>query len=255
MSLLVCNTHPLGKLATITIYRLCSGHPFLTSTCWMLIILIMCSPQAAWGSVWPRWEWRTRRRTAGSSGRSWSAQTIASTAALEALSSSTRRCTSTPTTAYPLSKWSETVTSWWESRSGQPLFLILRSNMNQCTNHSDTAMLILMSTHLFPTSGGQRCGSPGRNCRRNDHTGSESSALVLPLMPSIYSRVVISQMSSTGLDGLSDRCAQYKKDGASFAKWRCVLKISDTNPSRLAIMANANVLARYCSICQQVRSR
>ncbi|KAJ0021954.1 hypothetical protein NQD34_009444, partial [Periophthalmus magnuspinnatus] len=54
-----------------------------------------------------------------------------------------------------------------------------------------------------------------------------------------------------GLDGLSERCAQYKKDGAVFAKWRCVLKISDTNPSQLAISENANVLARYSSICQQ----
>ncbi|KAK0139650.1 Fructose-bisphosphate aldolase C [Merluccius polli] len=58
-------------------------------------------------------------------------------------------------------------------------------------------------------------------------------------------------LAGTSLDGLSERCAQYKKDGASFAKWRCVLKISDTNPSRLAIEDNANVLARYCSICQQ----
>lgn len=55
-----------------------------------------------------------------------------------------------------------------------------------------------------------------------------------------------------GLDGLSERCAQYKKDGADFAKWRCVLKISDNTPSALAIMENANVLARYASICQQV---
>lgn len=58
---------------------------------------------------------------------------------------------------------------------------------------------------------------------------------------------------SLGLDGLSERCAQYKKDGADFAKWRCVLKISDTTPSELAIFENANVLARYASICQQVR--
>ncbi|CAG08958.1 unnamed protein product [Tetraodon nigroviridis] len=71
------------------------------------------------------------------------------------------------------------------------------------------------------------------------------SALLLRLCSHVL------QMFSTGLDGLSERCAQYKKDGASFAKWRCVLKISDTNPSRLAITANANVLARYCSICQQ----
>lgn len=54
-----------------------------------------------------------------------------------------------------------------------------------------------------------------------------------------------------GLDGLSERCAQYKKDGADFAKWRCVLKISDSCPSQLSIQENANVLARYASICQQ----
>uniref|UniRef100_A0A672NJ09 Fructose-bisphosphate aldolase n=1 Tax=Sinocyclocheilus grahami TaxID=75366 RepID=A0A672NJ09_SINGR len=52
------------------------------------------------------------------------------------------------------------------------------------------------------------------------------------------------------LDGLYERCAQYKKDGADFAKWRCVLKITPTTPSRLAIIENANVLARYASICQ-----
>ncbi|KAL2096211.1 hypothetical protein ACEWY4_008359 [Coilia grayii] len=59
------------------------------------------------------------------------------------------------------------------------------------------------------------------------------------------------ETTSQGLDGLSERCAQYKKDGADFAKWRCVLKISDSNPSNLAITENANVLARYASICQQ----
>lgn len=55
-----------------------------------------------------------------------------------------------------------------------------------------------------------------------------------------------------GLDGLSERCAQYKKDGCDFVKWRCVLKISDSCPSALAIAENANVLARYASISQQV---
>lgn len=59
----------------------------------------------------------------------------------------------------------------------------------------------------------------------------------------------------TGLDGLYERCAQYKKDGADFAKWRCVLKITPTTPSRLAIIENANVLARYASICQMVTHR
>ncbi|XP_060112794.1 fructose-bisphosphate aldolase A isoform X1 [Heteronotia binoei] len=59
------------------------------------------------------------------------------------------------------------------------------------------------------------------------------------------------ETTTQGLDGLSERCAQYKKDGADFAKWRCVLKITPTTPSHLAIMENANVLARYASICQQ----
>lgn len=58
--------------------------------------------------------------------------------------------------------------------------------------------------------------------------------------------------SPTGLDGLGERCAQYKKDGCDFAKWRSVLKISDGCPSALAIAENANGLARYASICQQV---
>ncbi|MEQ2258638.1 hypothetical protein XENORESO_000594 [Xenotaenia resolanae] len=61
------------------------------------------------------------------------------------------------------------------------------------------------------------------------------------------------ETTTQGLDGLAERCAQYKKDGAVFAKCRCVLKISDSNPSKLAITENANVLARYSSICQQVR--
>ena len=55
-----------------------------------------------------------------------------------------------------------------------------------------------------------------------------------------------------GLDGLSERCAQYKKDGCGFAKWRCVLKIQGFTPSTQAMIENANVLARYASICQQV---
>ncbi|XP_032942496.1 fructose-bisphosphate aldolase B [Catharus ustulatus] len=54
-----------------------------------------------------------------------------------------------------------------------------------------------------------------------------------------------------GLDGLAERCAQYKKDGADFGKWRAVLKITSTTPSQLAIQENANALARYASICQQ----
>ena len=58
------------------------------------------------------------------------------------------------------------------------------------------------------------------------------------------------ETTTQGLDGLGERCAQYKADGCDFAKWRCVLKITDSTPSQLAIDENANVLARYASICQ-----
>ncbi|VEL16536.1 unnamed protein product [Protopolystoma xenopodis] len=61
----------------------------------------------------------------------------------------------------------------------------------------------------------------------------------------------INECTTQGLDDLATRCAQYKKDGCHFAKWRCVLKISSHTPSYQAMIENANVLARYASICQQ----
>jgi len=58
--------------------------------------------------------------------------------------------------------------------------------------------------------------------------------------------------TTQGLDGLGKRCEEYKRDGCDFAKWRCVLRIQNQGetPSNLAIIENANVLARYASICQ-----
>ena len=53
-----------------------------------------------------------------------------------------------------------------------------------------------------------------------------------------------------GLDGLAKRLGAYKEQGARFAKWRAVYNVSDTLPSRLAIEANADALARYAAICQ-----
>jgi len=61
----------------------------------------------------------------------------------------------------------------------------------------------------------------------------------------------IGEATTQGLDDLNARCAQYKKDGAQFAKWRCVLKIGPNTPSHLSMFEVANVLARYASICQQ----
>ncbi len=55
-----------------------------------------------------------------------------------------------------------------------------------------------------------------------------------------------------GLDGLAQRLEGYKLQGARFAKWRNVYHISDSTPSRLAIEANAEVLARYAAVCQSL---
>lgn len=68
---------------------------------------------------------------------------------------------------------------------------------------------------------------------------------VVPLMGSA------DESTTQGLDDLAKRCQEYKSLGCQFAKWRCVLKISSHTPSQLAILENANVLARYASICQQ----
>src|SRR3990167_2828434 len=53
-----------------------------------------------------------------------------------------------------------------------------------------------------------------------------------------------------GLDGLSERLVEYKSKGARFAKWRSVYTISPHTPSELAILTNAEILARYAAICQ-----
>ena len=58
------------------------------------------------------------------------------------------------------------------------------------------------------------------------------------------------ETTTQGLDGMADRCKEYYEGGCRFAKWRCVLKIGNGRPSQLAIIENANVLARYASICQ-----
>lgn len=100
--------------------------------------------------------------------------------------------------------------------------------------------------------------SPMRCSVRRQKMGVPSSELSDPRVVVWASRWTwgvwypLAETTTQRLDGLSERCAQYKKDGADFAKWRCVLKIGEHTPSALAIMENANVLARYASICQQV---
>ncbi len=54
-----------------------------------------------------------------------------------------------------------------------------------------------------------------------------------------------------GLDGLRERLSEYSSMGAKFAKWRAVIAIDDSLPSRGCIEANAHALARYAVLCQE----
>jgi fructose-bisphosphate aldolase class I len=56
-----------------------------------------------------------------------------------------------------------------------------------------------------------------------------------------------------GPDGLRDRLAEYHGMGARFAKWRAVIRITDTQPSVACVSANAHALARYAALCQEQR--
>jgi fructose-bisphosphate aldolase class I len=54
-----------------------------------------------------------------------------------------------------------------------------------------------------------------------------------------------------GLDGLRDRLSEYRSMGARFAKWRAVIRITDSLPSSACVSANAHALARYAALCQE----
>ncbi|MGE3154866.1 MAG: class I fructose-bisphosphate aldolase [Nitrospiraceae bacterium] len=54
-----------------------------------------------------------------------------------------------------------------------------------------------------------------------------------------------------GLDGLRERLKDYASRGARFAKWRAVIRISETLPSPMCVQANAHALARYAALCQE----
>jgi fructose-bisphosphate aldolase class I len=58
------------------------------------------------------------------------------------------------------------------------------------------------------------------------------------------------EVVTTGLDGLPERLAAYREQGARFAKWRAVITIGAGMPTRHCIEANAHALARYAGICQ-----
>jgi fructose-bisphosphate aldolase class I len=54
-----------------------------------------------------------------------------------------------------------------------------------------------------------------------------------------------------GLDGLRERLSEYHAMGARFAKWRAVIRITNTLPSPACVSANAHALGRYAALCQE----
>jgi fructose-bisphosphate aldolase, class I len=61
----------------------------------------------------------------------------------------------------------------------------------------------------------------------------------------------IGEKVTEGLDGLRERLAEYKKLGATFAKWRAVITMGKDIPSTYCIEANTHALARYAALCQE----
>jgi len=55
-----------------------------------------------------------------------------------------------------------------------------------------------------------------------------------------------------GLDGLGERLQAYMEQGTRFAKWREVYPVTRHNPTLLGRKANAEVLARYAAVCQEL---
>jgi len=59
------------------------------------------------------------------------------------------------------------------------------------------------------------------------------------------------EVFTQGLDGLDDRCKEYKKLGAEFAKWRMVVSIGEDTPTLEAIKEGAKATAMYAKIAQR----
>ncbi len=55
-----------------------------------------------------------------------------------------------------------------------------------------------------------------------------------------------------GLDGLRQRLEEYRSRGAVFAKWRAVFSIGEETPTAGAVADNAQALARYAALCQEL---
>lgn len=56
---------------------------------------------------------------------------------------------------------------------------------------------------------------------------------------------------TNGLDGLEERLKEYKKLGATFAKWRAIYTIGQNIPSEECMLKNAEIFTKYAILCQK----
>lgn len=54
-----------------------------------------------------------------------------------------------------------------------------------------------------------------------------------------------------GLEGLDERLKEYRKMGATFAKWRGIYTIGELTPSGALMKKNAEIFAKYALFCQE----
>ena len=57
--------------------------------------------------------------------------------------------------------------------------------------------------------------------------------------------------SPRGLTVSAIGLSEYRSMNARFAKWRAVIRVTDTLPSSACVSANAHALARYAALCQE----
>ena len=118
---------------------------------------------------------------------------------------------------------------------------------------------------LFTAVGSEAflCGAildPETLCQRSDADTSFPEVLVgRGIVPGVKPHLKVYKLPGCGgdtvmqgLDSLADRCREYYKAGARFAKWRAPLSIDvgAGRPTPLAVQACASDLARYALICQ-----
>jgi fructose-bisphosphate aldolase class I len=58
------------------------------------------------------------------------------------------------------------------------------------------------------------------------------------------------EVVTQGYDDLDKRVQKYYQQGARFAKWRAVYKVTSVLPSEASLIQNAQGLARYAAVCQ-----